>query len=163
MGILKIITIGVYGFSEQEFFNALLNAKVDTFCDIRLRRGMRGPKYAFVNKTYLEKKLKEIGIKYLYFKNLAPSKEIRLKQQLEDKKCGVEKKSREILAQTFVEAYFDTVLLRFNSEKFVQEVGESSKIIALFCVEKMPQSCHRSLVLNRLTKDLNLIGEDILP
>jgi hypothetical protein len=27
-----IVTIGVYGFDEQSFFQTLLDAKVDTFC-----------------------------------------------------------------------------------------------------------------------------------
>ena len=34
---IKIITIGVYGFDETGFFDALCNAQVDTFCDIRMR------------------------------------------------------------------------------------------------------------------------------
>lgn len=163
MSILKIITIGVYGFSEQEFFNALVNAKVDAFCDIRLRRGMRGRKYSFANKTYLEKKLNELGIKYLHYKKLAPSREIRLKQQVEDKRCGTQKNSRETLGESFVEAYFGSVLLHFDSNQFIKEVGESFGTIALFCVERKPQSCHRSLVLKKLTKDLGVIGEDIMP
>jgi hypothetical protein len=30
----KVVTIGVYGFTSNSFFQALLDAKVDTFCDI---------------------------------------------------------------------------------------------------------------------------------
>ena len=43
----KIVTIGVYGFDETGFFRALQDAEVDTFCDIRDRRGVRGATYAF--------------------------------------------------------------------------------------------------------------------
>lgn len=37
-----IVTIGVYGFDEQSFFQALQDAQIDTLCDIRARRGVRG-------------------------------------------------------------------------------------------------------------------------
>ena len=37
-----IVTIGVYGFTEVDFFHALRQAGVDTFVDIRGRRGVRG-------------------------------------------------------------------------------------------------------------------------
>ena len=46
---IKIVTIGVYGFDESGFFDALCQAEVDTFCDIRSRRGLRGATYAFAN------------------------------------------------------------------------------------------------------------------
>ncbi len=75
----KIVTIGVYGFDQESFFQALLDAKVDTFCDIRMRRGMRGSKYAFVNSSSLQKRLGELDIQYLHLKDLAPDHEIRAK------------------------------------------------------------------------------------
>ena len=43
------VTIGVYGFDESSFFQTLQNAGVDTFCDLRARRGVRGAAYAFAN------------------------------------------------------------------------------------------------------------------
>ena len=39
---MKIYTIGVYNSTEQEFFNKLVDNNIDTFCDIRQRRGVRG-------------------------------------------------------------------------------------------------------------------------
>ena len=44
---IKLFTIGVYGFSETEFFDALEEAGIDTFIDIRYRRGVRGSLYAY--------------------------------------------------------------------------------------------------------------------
>jgi hypothetical protein len=35
----KFVTLGVYGFTAEAFFQALQRAGVDTFCDIRWRRG----------------------------------------------------------------------------------------------------------------------------
>ncbi len=56
---MKIYTIGVYGSTEEEFFGKLTKSKIDLFCDIRQRRGVRGRQYAFVNSSYLQKKLSE--------------------------------------------------------------------------------------------------------
>ena len=39
---LELLTIGVYGFDPGGFFGALSAAGVDTFCDVRSRRGVRG-------------------------------------------------------------------------------------------------------------------------
>lgn len=62
---MKIYTIGVYGSTEQEFFNKLIENRIDTFCDIRQRRGVRGSEYAFVNSNRLQNKLAELDIKYV--------------------------------------------------------------------------------------------------
>ena len=70
---LKIVTIGVFGFSEEAFFHALQTAQVDTFCDIRQRRGVRGATYAFCNSKRLQTRLAELGIRYLHRKDLAPT------------------------------------------------------------------------------------------
>ncbi len=43
---LKLVTIGVYGFTPEAFFETLRLAGVDTFCDVRWRRGVRGHEYA---------------------------------------------------------------------------------------------------------------------
>ena len=56
---MKFVTIGVYGSDEATFFEALQRAGVDTFCDIRWRRGVRGAKYAFANSARLQKRLAE--------------------------------------------------------------------------------------------------------
>lgn len=103
--IQKIVTIGVYGSNESLFFDSLSRAKVDTFCDIRLHRGMRGSKFSYVNSAYLQNKLSEMNIRYLHLKHLAPSKEIRLLQKADDKKTGTEKRTRTSLGRTFVEEY----------------------------------------------------------
>lgn len=61
-----IMTIGVYGFDEQSFFQALQNARVDTLCDIRARRGVRGSDYAFANSERLQKRLTELNIRRVF-------------------------------------------------------------------------------------------------
>jgi len=95
--IQKIVTIGVYGTNESAFFSAITNAEVDTFCDIRLHRGMRGSKFSYVNSSYLQKKLKELNINYLHIKELAPSKRCQMKQKKDDEARGAEKRTRSSL------------------------------------------------------------------
>lgn len=53
--MIRLVTIGVYGSTERKFFDALVRAKVDVFCDIRLRRGMRGATYSFANSSLLQR------------------------------------------------------------------------------------------------------------
>jgi uncharacterized protein (DUF488 family) len=157
----RIVTIGVYGFDEQSFFQALLDAKVDVFCDIRLRRGMRGSTYAFVNSTHLQKRLGESGIRYLHIKELAPNKDIRDKQQQEDKKLGIAKRTRKELGQAFIQAYEQQCLANFDSSEFIKQVGQDARVISLFCVEREPEACHRSLAAQKLARDLDTGVEHI--
>ena len=66
---MEFYTIGVYGSTEQSFFTKLKENGIDTFCDIRQRRGVRGKKYAYVNSTYLQNKLKEYGLERISTRN----------------------------------------------------------------------------------------------
>jgi uncharacterized protein (DUF488 family) len=159
----RIVTIGVYGFDKESFFQALLDAKVDTFCDIRMRRGMRGSTYAFVNSASLQRRLGELGIRYVHFKDLAPDQEIRAKQKQEDEKLGVAKRARKALGQTFIEAYEKECLSTFNTGEFIKQLGQDAQVIGLFCVEREPEACHRSLAAKRLAQDLELQVEHIEP
>ena len=159
----KIVTIGVYGFDEAGFFQALADAKINTFCDIRLRRGMRGSKYAFVNSARLQQRLGELGIRYFHLKELAPSQEVRDKQKEEDARIGVGKRSREQLVQAFIETYHKERLSKFDSVRFIEKLGPDAEAVALFCVERQPEACHRSLVAGRLQQDFGLPVEHLQP
>lgn len=147
---IEIFTIGVYGMSEQQFFDKLLQNSVDTFCDIRRRRAVRGSTYSFVNSKKLQEKLKLLGINYLHFLDLAPSNETREKQKEADKKNSIIKKDRDILSTSFIMAYEKECLCDFDCDSFINKLGEASKKIVLFCVEAKPSACHRSLVAKKL-------------
>ncbi|HJT55121.1 MAG TPA: DUF488 domain-containing protein [Ktedonobacteraceae bacterium] len=159
----KIVTIGVYGFEKDTFFQALLDAEIDVFCDIRRRRGMRGSSYAFANSASLQKQLSELGIRYLHVKDLAPTQTIRDRQQQEDKKLNIAKRARTALGETFIQAYEQECLSAFDSTKFLQGLGQETRVIGLFCVERDPEACHRSLAARRLAEDLGLQVEHIKP
>lgn len=143
---MKVVTIGAYGFTADAFFKALEEARVDTFVDIRLRRGVRGREYSFVNSTKLQEALTARGIRYAHVKELAPSKETRAKQKQADIATATAKRDRSELSPAFVEAYQTQCLDPYSPAQFRSVVGETAKVVALFCVEGKPGACHRSLV-----------------
>jgi hypothetical protein len=104
MATPKLVTIGAYGWDAERFFSALVAARVDTFCDIRQRRGVRGAEYAFANSQRLQARLAEIGIRYLYFKELAPTRATREQQYVADKVEGTTKRQRKALSPAWSES-----------------------------------------------------------
>jgi uncharacterized protein (DUF488 family) len=160
---IKIVTIGVYGFDESSFFDALCKAEVDTFCDIRSRRGLRGATYAFANSVRLQTRLAELDIRYIYRKDLGPTKTVRDKQAAADKASKTAKRKRTALGEAFIHAYHTECLVEFEPQSLLDELEPDTKVVALFCVETAPEACHRSLVADKLAKTFNLEVEDILP
>lgn len=146
---MKVVTIGVYGFGKDEFFEALKASEVTMFCDIRKRRGMRGSTYSFVNAVALQDSLAKVGIAYRHLTDLAPPDAVRTIQKAADLKAGMSKRSREGLSPEFVAAYEGACLSRFDGPSFVTSLAPT-EVAALFCVERDPQACHRSLVARRL-------------
>jgi uncharacterized protein (DUF488 family) len=159
----KIVTIGVYGFNEQRFFQALQDAHLDTLCDIRARRGVRGSEYAFANSARLQKRLAELNIRYLHIKDLAPSDEIRHLQNQDDEQAKIAKRQRSQLGEAFQEAYKQSYLHELNAEEFLKQTGDEAAVIGLLCVEREPEACHRSLVAEWLAQELGLLVEHITP
>jgi len=153
--MVNIFTIGVYGFTEEEFFDTLIKAKIDTFCDIRRRRGVRGSKYAFVNSKRLQVKLKELGIYYVHYLELAPSNIVRDEQKKADKEIGAKKRLRDGLSQSFINAYKEECLKNFNLNHFLEILGTNAKNVVLFCVERDPKACHRSIAAEHLNSIWN--------
>lgn len=151
---LRIITLGVYGATEGGFFAALRQAGVDTFCDIRARRGVRGAEYAFANSRRLQTKLAELGIRYLHFKGLAPSQALRKQQAAADAAARIAKRRRAELSESFVHGYGEEVMRAFDSRRFIEQLGPDARVVALFCVERAAAACHRSLLAARLQRDL---------
>lgn len=148
---MEFFTIGVYGSTSQEFFGKLLANNIDTFCDIRQRRAVRGSKYVFVNSTRLQQKLDEIEIKYGHILGLAPTKEIRELQKQADQKNGERKNERLELSQVFVTCYSSQILKKFDFDTFIENLENiGAKRVALFCVELQAQACHRSIVADEL-------------
>jgi uncharacterized protein (DUF488 family) len=151
-----LVTIGVYGSDEASFFGALQQAGVDTFVDVRARRGVRGAAYAFANSQRLQARLAELGIRYVHRPDLAPSPEARGQQYAVDKTNRTAKRQRTVLDPAFAAAYRQERLAGFDSRQFVAGLGPEARVVALFCVEREPAACHRSLLATRLRRDLGL-------
>src|SRR5215813_6091512 len=100
-----VVTIGVYGSTLEEFLAALRKAKVKQLLDVRQRRGVRGPEYAWANAARLQAALEEAGIEYQHHKELAPTTELRQVQYREDDRLGEGKRSRTHLAPEYAERY----------------------------------------------------------
>jgi len=161
--MIKIVTIGAYGFTEESFFKALKAAGVQVFCDIRWRRGVRGADYAFANHKRLQARLEAIGMIYLPRRDLAPSPEIRQRQMDADKAEKVAKRKRSALSTDFVDAYQQEVLAAFDGRAFLDDLPADVGVLALFCVEREPAACHRSLVAENLRAAAGVEVEHLLP
>lgn len=161
--IERIITIGAYGFGAESFVRALRDAGVDLFIDIRARRGLRGSTYAFANASRLQSALSDAGIDYVHAKDLAPSQDVRDAQKAADANEGIGKRDRARLSEAFVSAYRKECLSGFDARQFVARYCDGAKRPALFCVEREPAACHRSLVAERLSEDLGVPIQDLKP
>ena len=154
--MMQFYTIGVFGSSEEYFFDKLRQNSIDMFCDIRQRRGVRGAQYSFVNSNRLQARLNELGIQYMYISDLAPTTEIREIQKCIDHQKGELVKERQALDGVFVAAYCRQILDKFDFTAFLENLKESrAKRIAFFCVEEYAEACHRSIVTNRLDEMFN--------
>lgn len=150
---MEFFTIGVYNSKKNEYFGKLTDNNIDTFCDIRQRRGVRGAKYKFVNSKRLQAILKEMGIAYFHIKELAPTKEIRNLQKQADKDSGEKKRARDQLGDVFVREYQSKVLKEYDLQGMIKDLEESgANRVVLFCVEEKPEACHRSLVTGKLNQ-----------
>lgn len=153
---MEFFTIGVYNSTENDFFDKLTQNNIDTFCDIRQRRGVRGAKYSFVNSNRLQERLNALGIKYGYIQDLAPTTEIRELQKEIDAEKGELKSQRQELGKVFVIEYKNKILGNFDFEIFFENLDNiGANRVALFCVEEHPEACHRSIVANKLADNFN--------
>jgi len=150
---MEFFTIGVYKSTEDDFFKKLTDNNIDTFCDIRQRRGVRGSEYSFVNSNYLQQKLHELDIKYGHVLNLAPTSEIRDLQKQADLQTGEQKRDRNKLGKVFTLAYKEKILNQFDFDHFIEQLDDiGANKVVLFCVEEKAEACHRSIVAEKLEK-----------
>ena len=145
----RVATIGVYGFSADTFLAALREAGVVVLLDVRQRRGVRGPDYAWANSKRLQAGLDAAGIAYEHRRELAPTTELRRLQYAEDEREGVGKRSRVRLAAEYTERYTREILDAVDLEGLAADLPGDG-VTALLCVERDPEACHRSLIAERL-------------
>ncbi len=144
-----MVTIGVYGSTLDAFLDALRAADVKLLLDVRQRRGVRGSEYSWANAARLQGALAEAGIEYRHHKELAPTTELRRLQYREDDRLGEGRRSRTHLASEYARRYTREILDQVDLAPIVASMPASGAT-ALFCVERDPEACHRSLVAERM-------------
>lgn len=160
--MLRMATIGVYGFDGDSFLHRLRQAEVRLLLDVRQRRGVRGPEYAWANSRRLQAALADAAIAYEHHPELAPTTELRQLQYAEDDRQGVGKRSRRELAAEYVRRYMSEILDRADLAPIVSTLP-SSGVAALFCVERDSEACHRSLIAERLAEWHHVTIEHLRP
>ena len=122
--------------------------------DVRQRRGVRGPLYAWANSRRLQATLAAAGIGYLHRRDLAPTTELRHLQYREDARVGVGKRSRVELAAEYTHRYQREILAVADLGSLVQ--AAAGERMALLCVERDAAACHRSLIAARLRDEYGM-------
>lgn len=157
-----IVTIGVYGFDGESFLQRLRQADVRLLLDVRQRRGVRGPEYAWANSLRLQAALAEAGIGYEHRPELTPTTELRRVQYAEDDRQGVGKRTRRVLAAEYARRYTTEILDHADLTTIVAALP-SGGATALLCVESDPEACHRSLIARRMTEEHHVTVEHLRP
>jgi uncharacterized protein (DUF488 family) len=159
---VKVVTVGVYGWTLDSFLAALGDADVRVLLDVRQRRGVRGSEYAWANAKRLQAALDDAGIAYEHHPELAPTTELRELQYRVDDEAGVGKRSRSELSPEYEERYRREILGQLDLRPLVDGLPKEGAA-ALFCVERDPEACHRSLIADRLARELDITVEHLRP
>jgi uncharacterized protein (DUF488 family) len=159
---MRVLTIGVYGFTEEGFIAALQGANIDVFVDVRRRRGVRGPLYPFANAKRLQEILARLGIRYVHRLELAPSAEIIALQGKVDHDAHVRHRDRATLSREFVAVYTEQMLSHLNPHALMEDLGDPDTVL-FFCVERVPEACHRSLLADAVATELGATVEHLVP
>jgi uncharacterized protein (DUF488 family) len=160
--VARLVTVGVYDWTLETFLAALRREGVTQLLDLRQRRGVRGPQYAWANSKRLQAALAEEEIAYEHLPELAPTTELRHLQYAEDAREGVGKRSRERLAAEYVTRFTSERLDAVDLAPIVESMPADSAV-ALLCVERDPEACHRSLVAERIAERFGLALEHLRP
>lgn len=160
--MFTVATIGVYGFDAASFLRRLRSADVRLLLDVRQRRGVRGPDYAWANSRRLQAALADAGIAYEHHRELAPTTELRRLQYAEDDRNRVGKRSRRELAPEYARRYVEEILDAADLGS-VASALPADGIAAMLCVERDPEACHRSLVAQRLADEYDVTIEHLRP
>jgi uncharacterized protein (DUF488 family) len=130
--------------------------------DVRQRRGVRGPEYSWANSKRLQAALAAAGVEYRHLPELAPTTELRRLQYAEDDRQGVGKRSRAELAPAYSERYTREILDQADLDAVAASLPATGAA-ALFCVERDPEACHRSLIAERLADRHGLAVNHLRP
>ena len=158
----RVVTVGVYGFTVDGFLAALRDHRVDVLLDVRQRRGVRGPEYAWANSQRLQRALADADIAYRHLKELAPTTAMRQAQYAADAAKGEGKRSRTELSDVYRRAYLEQILDPADLDELLGDF-DASVTGALLCVERDARACHRGLIADRLAAEYGVPVEHAVP
>jgi len=160
--VRRVVTIGVYDWDLSGFLSALAAADMRLLIDVRQRRGVRGREYAWANSARLQAALAGAGVAYAHHKELAPTTELRHVQYAEDARRGEGKRSRTVLAPQYATRYAREILDHAPLDPLVEALPQEGAA-ALFCVERDPEACHRSIIAERLAAEYDVAVSHLRP
>lgn len=139
---MKIFTIGYQGATQPELIAALKAAGVERVIDVRAVPKSRKPGFS---KNILAKGLEEARIDYVHLGALGTPPEGRYAARKNDHKVLERVYAHQLeLPEAIAEAAMMLDLAR-------------EKPSALLCFERDPAICHRTLLLNAVAKDADVV------
>lgn len=139
---MRIFTIGYEGATVGEFVAALQEAGVKRVIDVRALPLSRRPGFS---KTPLKGALEEVGIDYVHLKALGTPSEGR---------TAARAGRHEDMARIYA-GQLELPEAMVQSAQMLELASE--KPSALLCMEREPEHCHRSLLLNAVAGDADVV------
>ena len=139
---MKIFTIGYEGATMSEFLDALQRAGVERVIDVRALPLSRRPGFS---KSSLRAALDEAGIEYVHLKALGTPAEGRTAAR-----AGRYEDLKRIYA-----GQLELPEAMAQSGQMIELARE--KPSALLCMEREPAHCHRTLLLNAMAADADVV------
>ncbi|TES89974.1 MAG: DUF488 domain-containing protein [Candidatus Cloacimonadota bacterium] len=134
----KMFTIGYEGRTLDEYLNILIKNNVRLLCDVRKNAISR--KYGF-SKKKLKKVTGEVNIKYEHIPDLG----IESNQRKE----AIQKSNYEKLFKEYLSHVYNSKQRQIS---YIKELLRKYRRIALTCFEQDHSMCHRSKIIEALTK-----------
>ena len=139
---MRIFTIGYEGATVPEFIAALKQGGVERVIDVRALPNSRRPGFS---KTPLRNALAEAGVEYVHFRALGTPSDGRAAAR-----AGRHEELKRI--------YADQLELPEAMAEGAQMLAlADEKPSALLCMEREPAHCHRSLLLDAVAPDADVV------
>ncbi len=139
---MRIFTIGYEGASVGEFLAALQQAGVQRLIDVRAVPNSRRPGFS---KTPLGNALGEVGIEYVHLRALGTPADGRAAARA----GRIDDLKRIYMGQ------LELPEAMAQAAQMIELAGE--KPSALLCFERLPEHCHRTLLLDAVAPDAQVM------
>jgi uncharacterized protein (DUF488 family) len=139
---MRIFTIGYEGATVPEFVSAVQEAEVERVIDVRALPLSRRPGFS---KSPLRGALEEAGIEYLHLKALGTPAEGR----------AAARAGRHWDLQRIYSGQLELPEAIVQSAQMLELARE--KPSALMCLEREPRQCHRTLLLEAVAPDAEVV------